>query len=80
MGETEDNPLKNNKRRRRSARLDTVRGIIREMARTYREVANGDLKPNEGVQRTKILADIRGAVEVGMIEERLNRLEAQDKG
>jgi hypothetical protein len=43
--------------------LNTLRGVRREQARTYRAVANGKLGSDEGARRIYMLRDVSASLE-----------------
>ena len=61
----------------RTPSLTTSAGVLREMARVYRDVRAGRLESAEGTRRVYILDRMAKVIEVAMIEDRLAALEAR---
>lgn len=61
----------------RTPSLTTSAGVLREMARVYREVRAGRLESTEGTRRVYILDRMAKVIEVALLEERLAALEAK---
>lgn len=59
----------------RIGRLDSVGGVVREMAKVYREARRGELKTEEGTRLIYMLREIRGALEGSELERRVAELE-----
>lgn len=55
--------------------LDTVGGVVTEMGRVYREARRGEMKTEKASRLVYMLTQLRAALETGVIEERLRRLE-----
>lgn len=61
----------------RIGRLDTVGGTATELGRVYREMRRGTLDKADGERLARVLTMLRGALEVGEIERRLDALETR---
>lgn len=59
----------------RIGRLDTVGGVVTEMARVYREMRRGQTDGQQGERLIRSLTAIRQGLEVSDIETRLDALE-----
>lgn len=59
----------------RIGRLDTIGGVVTEMARVYREMRRGQTEGQQGERLIRSLTAIRQGLEVSDIETRLNALE-----
>ncbi len=59
----------------RIGRLDTIGGIVSEMARVYREMRRKELDTLEGARLVAALREIRCALEVSEFEVRLQAVE-----
>ena len=59
----------------RIGRLDTVGGLVTEMARVYREMRRKELDSLEGARLVAALREIRCALEASDIERRIEELE-----
>ena len=60
----------------RIGRLDSVGGVVTELARVYREVRHGELEMADAKALTYVLREVRCALEASGIERRLDALEA----
>jgi len=63
------------KRKPRVGKLDTIGGVVTEMAQVYRATRRGDLDSLEGARLVSMLTQIRTAIETGDIEKRIEALE-----
>ncbi|ASP79332.1 hypothetical protein GOB46_15870 [Sinorhizobium meliloti] len=59
--------------------LATIGNCATEIARVYRQMVSGKLDGKEGERRARVLTMLRQSLEVGSIEERLDRLEQEQK-
>lgn len=59
----------------RIGRLDTIGGVVTEMARVYREMRRGQTDGQQGERLIRSLTAIRQGLEVSDIETRLEALE-----
>jgi hypothetical protein len=64
----------------RIGHLDSLGGVVREMASVYREVRLGKTEPDTGCKLTYILKEIRAALEAHVLERLELRLEAIERG
>ena len=58
--------------------LNSVGGVLNELARVYREARRGQLDLSDATRLAMILREIRSALESGDIERRIDALEAID--
>ncbi len=64
-----------NKTKTRIGRLNTVGGVVGEMARVYRQARRGELDTVDGSRLVNMLREIRVALEMSELERRLEALE-----
>jgi hypothetical protein len=64
----------------RIGHLDSLGGVVREMAAVYREVRTGKTEPDIGCKLVYILKEIRAALEAHVLERLEQRLEAIEGG
>ena len=64
------------KRRVRIGHLNTVGGVVAELGKVYRHARRGEVDMAEAKALTYVLRELRGALEAGDIERRLEELEA----
>ena len=63
------------KRPPRVGRLDTIGSVATEMGKVYRQARKGDLATGDAMRLVQMLSHIRGALEIGEIERRIEDLE-----
>ncbi len=61
----------------RISKLDSVGGVVTELARVYRQARRGELDMTEAKGLTYVLREIRCALEASDIERRIEQLEAK---
>ena len=64
------------KRKVRIGRLDTVGSVVVELGRVYRKARRGELDVGDATRLAMILREIRCALEVSELEQRLLALES----
>jgi len=62
----------------RIGRLDSVGGVVKEMARCYREARRGTLETKEMGRLVYALTQIRQAIEGSELEARISELERRE--
>lgn len=62
-------------RRKRVGPLNDLGHVVAEMARVYREARVGDLDTGEATKLVTMLREVRCALEVRDVEQRLKQLE-----
>ena len=63
----------------RISKLDSVGGVVTELARVYRLARRGKMEMSEAKGLTYILREIRCALEASDIERRIEELEAANE-
>jgi hypothetical protein len=71
--------LSEHQRHVRIGPLDTVGGVVTEMGKVYRQARRGELDSTLAGRLVYMLTQMRGALEAGVLEERLRKLE-KDNG
>jgi len=64
----------------RVGRLDTLQAVRRELSRVYRDARTGKIDPQDGTRFAFILSSIAKLIESSDLEERIAKLEQQQKG
>lgn len=65
---------------RRRIPLETQEQVRHEMARCYRAMRHGELPTQDGTRLVYVLATISKLIEAGVLERRLDELEARYSG
>ena len=63
------------KRSVRVGRITTVQDVVREGVKLYKRSVHGKVDSNDAARQSSILANIRAAMEQGVIEQKLGVLE-----
>jgi hypothetical protein len=63
------------KRSVRVGRIQTVQDVVREGVKLYKRSVHGKVDSNDAARQSSILANIRAAMEQGVIEARLAAME-----
>ena len=61
--------------RKRIGNLSTIGGVVGEMAKVYREARRGALETKDAGRLVHMLTQLRGALELATLEERVAMLE-----
>ena len=62
-------------RKIRIGHLDTLGGVVAELAKVYRHARRGEMDMTEAKSLTYVLRELRSCLEAGDIERRLDQLE-----
>lgn len=63
----------------RIGHLDTIGGVLKELARVYREARRGQLATDEAGRLVTVLREMRCCIEGSEMEMRVRALEARTK-
>ena len=66
--------------RKRIGNLNTIGGVVGEMAKVYREARRGELTTKDAGRFVHMLSQLRAALEAGDIERRIEELEERNSG
>ena len=70
--------MSENKPKPRVGRLDSIGAVITEMGKVYRAARRSNLDTIDGARLMAMLTQIRSALELGELEQRLAALEEQN--